>query len=277
MKRHVVLPSRGTLLVSTDVHGNLADFERLAQLFHEELARDAETYWVILGDVVHGPDATARSADPALYGYADESMAIVDRILSLELQHPGHVVFVLGNHDHGHVGGPHPAKFYADEVTELESGLSLAQRARLRGLFARAPLLAAAPCGLLMAHGSPDASLTKLEDVDDVPLELEAMSPAQARMLRALLTSYGQPEETCVTMLGNVSRASGLTLGVVVHGHDRDESGFFREGEHQLCPVIFGAPRDNKRYVRADLGSRYASARALRDGVEIRRLYGLHA
>lgn len=274
MKRHVILPSRGVLLVSTDVHGNLEDFERVAALFRDERARQTETYWVILGDVVHGPDDTARARDPELYGYPDESMEIVDAILALEQQHQGHVVFVLGNHDHGHVGGPHPAKFYSDEVEALESGLSAPQRTRLRGLFARAMLIAAAPCGLLMAHGSPDTTLTNLEDVDDVPLELKAMSLTQTRMLRALLTSYGQPEPVCTRMLANVSHASGLELGVVVHGHDRDEKGFFREGDHQVCPVIFGAPRDNKRYVRVDLASRYPDAMSLREGVEILRLYG---
>ncbi len=62
-------------------------------------------------------------------------------------------------------------------------------------------------------------------------------------------------------------------MRVVVHGHDRDERGFFVEGERQLCLCIFGAPREAKRYLRADLGGRYTSARDLRDGVEIRRLY----
>lgn len=273
MKRHVVLPARGVLLVSTDVHGNLGDFERLEEVFRAELTREPETYWVILGDVVHAPDDTARAIIPELYGYEDGSMEIVDHILALEAEHPGKVIFVLGNHDHGHVGGPHPAKFHADEVAALESGLSLAQRARMRGLFTRALLAAVAPCGLLMTHGSPDTSLVRLEDLDDAPLELAAMSPEQARMLRSLLTSYGQPDAESVAMLANVSRSSGLELGVVVHGHDRDEKGFFREGGHQLCPVIFGAPRENKRYLRVDLASRYPDAMSLRDGFEVLRLY----
>jgi hypothetical protein len=274
MRRHVILPARGVLLISTDVHGNLADFVRLEQIFAEESAREPETHWVILGDVVHGPDARARVSHPDWYGYEDESMAIVERILAAEAGAPGRVHFVLGNHDHGHVGGPHTAKFYADEVAALESGLSHAQRERLRGLFARAMLAAAAPCGVLMTHGAPDSSFERLEDLDGVPLELMAMSPSQARMLRALLTSYGQPEAECRAMLGNVSRAAGLDLRVLVHGHDRDENGFFHEGGNQVCPVIFGAARADKRYVRLDLGARYETAEALRDGVEIVRLYG---
>jgi predicted phosphodiesterase len=270
MRRHVVLPARGVLMVSTDVHGNLADVERLRAIFDAE----REAHWVILGDVVHGPDAVARASHPEWYGYADESMAVVDAILAAVAAAPGRVHFVLGNHDHGHVGGPHPAKFYADEVAELEEGSSAAQRERLRGLFSRALLAAAAPCGVLMTHGAPDASFERLEDRDDAPLEIADMTAAQARMLRALLTSYGQPPEVCDAMLKQVSRSSGLDLRVVVHGHDRDEAGFFREGGNQVCPVIFGAARVAKRYVRLDLGARYESADALRDGVEIVRLYG---
>lgn len=274
MRRHFILPARGGLIVSTDVHGNLADFTRLEAIFAEESAREPDTHWVILGDVVHGPDATARASHPEWYDYADESMAIVDRILAAEAAAPGRVHFVLGNHDHGHVGGPHTAKFHADEVTALESSLGEAQRVRLRGLFARALLAVAAPCGVLMTHGAPDASLQRLDDLDEVPLELAEMSASQARMLRALLTSYGQPDAECRAMLDNVSRASGLDLRVVVHGHDRDERGWFHEGEHQVCPVIFGAARPDKRYVRLDLGARYDRASALRDGVEICRLHG---
>ena len=63
-------------------------------------------------------------------------------------------------------------------------------------------------------------------------------------------------------------------LTVVIQGHDRDESGWFTEGGNQLCPVIFGAPRANKRYVQIDLTARYPDVHALRDGEEIRRVHG---
>lgn len=68
MRRHLVLPERGVLLISTDVHGNAGDFERLEAIFEDERSREPETHWVILGDVVHAPDASARkriTATPA--------------------------------------------------------------------------------------------------------------------------------------------------------------------------------------------------------------------
>ena len=272
-KRHAVLPRRGVLVVSTDVHGNLDDFSALEAIFRDERAREPETYWVILGDVVHGPDEASRQRDPRLYGYEDASMRIVERIAALRDEDPAHVLFVLGNHDHGHVGGPHPAKFYGDEVEALESTLSASQKRTLRALFSEALLAVVAPCGVLMTHGSPDTHLERLEQLDEVPLDLAAMTNEHRRLLRALLTSYGQPDDVSRAMLANVSRAGGWELSVVVHGHDRDEAGFFREGDHQVCPVIFGAPREAKRYVRLDLAARYDGAGALRDGTEILRLH----
>jgi len=275
MKRHVVLPARGVLIVNTDVHGNARDFERVEAIFRAERALEPETHWVILGDIVHAPDPTARQSSPDFYDFDDGSMAIADRILALQAELPGHVHFVLGNHDHGHCGGPPTHKFYPDEVAALESTLSEPQRARLHGLCESALLAVAAPCGVLMTHGSPDTSLESLADLDDVPLAVADMTPAQKQMMRALLTSYGQPDHVCIPMLANASRAANVDLRVVVHGHDRDEKGFFHEGSHQVCPVIFGAAHPNKRYLRLDLGAKYEIAAEVREDFEILRLLDL--
>jgi len=266
MRRSVVLPAAGPLVVSTDLHGNLADFAALRSVF---LATPGAT-WVQLGDVVHGPDDASRTAAPHLYGYADESHAIVAGFLDLIASHPGRVHFVLGNHDHGHVGGPHTAKFHADEVAALESTLGARQKDDLRRLFEPALYAAAAPCGVLLTHGSPDDALERLEDLDAIPLVPER--EYDVRVLRSILTSYGQRADVTARLLAKISRPD-LRLSLVVHGHDRDETGFFAEGGNQVCPCIFGAPRENKRYLMLDLAARYERASDLRDGVEIRQLY----
>lgn len=266
MRRHLILPSQGTLLVNTDLHGNLDDFLAMHSRFEEE--RDA--HWVILGDVVHGPDDRAREDEPDLYGYPDRSFDIVERIAKLRSDR---VHYVLGNHDHGHVGGPRPAKFHGDEVSALEATLSESQRALLRELFETAFLAIAAPCGLLLTHGAAGDGLDRLADLDRVSLDPAKNDARTNEMLRSLLSAYGQRADVTARMLERVSRSSGLELRVVVHGHDRDESGWFAEGDNQLVPVIFGAPRENKRYLRVDLSARYRRAADLRDCVEILRLH----
>jgi predicted phosphodiesterase len=271
-KRYVVLPERGTLLVNTDIHGNLEDFERRSQLFEAALREDEEgAHWVILGDIVHGPDDLSRQKHPEFYGYPDESLKIVRGVARMQHAYPGRVHFVLGNHDHGHVGGPHTQKFHRDEVEWLETGAGAEDIATLRTLFQSGLLAVAAPCGLLLTHGAPNAAFESLDDLDTISLS-GGNDARREELLSSLLTHYGQRDDVASKVLDNVSRG-GINLRVIVHGHDRDERGFFMEGELQLCLCIFGTPRQEKRYLRVNLGARYGHVSNLRDGFEIRRLY----
>src|SRR5262245_6796535 len=117
-RRHLILPRNGPLLISTDLHGNLEDFQALRHRF-TSLGPDA--HWAMLGDFVHGPNDAARAHEPQLYGYPDESRALISEVIGLKQAVPDRVHIVLGNHDHGHVGGPHPRKFHPDEVAYCES------------------------------------------------------------------------------------------------------------------------------------------------------------
>lgn len=269
-QRHVVLPDRGPLLVSTDLHGNGDDFAALGAVF-STLGPDA--HWVMLGDLVHGPDDRARRDEAHLYDYDDASAELVRAVAKLRRDHPTRFHFVLGNHDHGHVGGVHTAKFHRDEVAHLEGSLTPEDLATMRALFNSALLAVAAPCGVLLTHGAPDESLTSLDALDALDLTGRTNTPEQRRVLGSILRAYGQPRERAEAMLAQLRATSGLPLHVVIHGHDRDESGLFTEAGDQVCPVIFGAPREKKRYVLLDLAASYRSVDDLRDGHEIRHLH----
>jgi predicted phosphodiesterase len=271
--RHAWLPARGTLLISTDLHGNGEDFRALRARFLQALQHSPEVHWVVLGDSVHGPDAAARAEHPELYDYPDESGAIVLELLGLRQRYPDQVHYVLGNHDHAHIGGPRTRKFYDDEAEHLEERLSPPERVALRALFSTAKLAVLAPCGALLSHGSPDDTLRTAADLDAIPLELSRCDAYQRRVLATFLQSYGQRGEVTARLLQRLS-GPGRELTFVVHGHDRDESGWFIEGDNQACPVIFGAPRANKRLLCLDLAARYRSVHELRDGVEIQRVHG---
>ena len=211
--------------------------------------------------------------NPDLYDYPDGSIRIVEEILALERAHPGRVHFVLGNHDHGHVGGPHTHKFYPDEVEHLETSLSPGQREAMRALFSRALLAVVAPCGVFLSHGSPDDGLQRLDDLDRIEDLGAVHDPYLRGVLASFLTHYGQSDAKSARFLENVSRSAGLDLRVVGHGHDRIEHGYFFEGQRQLCLCIFGAARAAKRYLVLDLAARYERAVDLRDGIEIRHLH----
>lgn len=269
-RRFAVLPRQGTLLVSGDLHGNGSDWRALVRRFEDESARDPQTIWVLLGDAVHGPSDEARTREPALYDYPDESSGIVEDLARLQREAPGRVLYLLGNHDFAHVGGPKTSKFHSDEAAHLETRLSRDERERLKAFFRHALLAAAAPCGVFLSHGSPDDRLRAVEELDAIELP-----PREARhweLLTPLLTSYGQAREVTERLLAVVGKVvPGVRM--VIHGHDRDPAGWFTEGGNQGCPVLFGAPRGAKRFLRLDLAARYERVEDLRDGVEIVRLH----
>ncbi len=269
-----ILPDHGRLLISTDLHGNREDFERLRARFmslREAAAEPATVHWALLGDLVHGPSARARERDPVRFGYADDSPYLVDAVLELRERWPDNVHLLLGNHDHGHIGGPHTHKFHADEVVALEQRMAPEAIARMHALFDAALLAVAAPCGLLLCHGSPDDQLDSLATLDAIDPRDEPDLVRRA-ILRSLLTSYAQRGETTAALLQKISRP-GLELRVVVHGHDVDLDGWYTEHGNQACPVLFGAAPAQRRYLVVELGARYARAEDLRAGVEVRRLY----
>lgn len=272
MRRHLVLPPRGRALVSTDLHGSWDDFVALRARF-EALRASGPAHWILAGDLVHGPsDGDARSGH-ALYGYEDASPRLVREVAALVAADPEHVHFVLGNHDHGHVGGPRTAKFHPDEVAALEVRLGAAEKHALCTLFESALLAVALPCGALVCHGSPDDTLERLADLDTIALEEGRNDPYRARVLASWLRSYGQPESRTARLLEKLSRDLPFPLTFVLHGHDKDERGIFWEGKNQVCPVLFGAYREERRAIVLDLTERYPDARALRDGLEVVRVH----
>lgn len=263
MKRSLILPATGHLLVSTDLHGNLRDWRALRAVFESS---PPDTRWLVLGDLVHGPDEQTARLTPRLYGFEDDSPTLIDELFSVKERYGARVHFVLGNHDAGHVGFRHTAKFHTDEVEYLESRLSPAQHERAQQLFSNALLAVAAPCGLLFTHGSPGDALTSLALLDG---ELPPGPGNEARIVAIgeTLWCYGQRAEVTQRLLERLSAETGHALRVVVHGHDRDEAGWFTEGGNQAQPVIFGAPDANKKYLFIDLSKRIESADALAESL----------
>ncbi len=267
------LPGFGTCLVSTDIHGNGEDFRMLRDLFLQRRRDERDAHWILLGDVIHAPSPSARRENPDLYDYPDESAAIIQELMVLSEREAGHVHFLLGNHEHAHVGGPRTSKFYEDEAAHLEAQVDEATRTKMHAFFNAAPLIAVAPCGVAFCHGSPDERLESLKQLVGMPYDIAALDGNSRELLHGILNSYGQSAEVTQRVLKHLMTCTGYVLSVLVHGHDRDVAGWFAEGGNQLCPVLFGAPRGEKRYLDLDLGAHYRGLDRIRDGIELRRLY----
>lgn len=268
--RLLTLPARGTLLVSPDLHGNWEDFARLRQVFTAMLAEDPDAQWVQLGDVVHGPDPSARRRWPDLYDFEDASEQVVQGFLDLQENLPGQVHVILGNHEWAHVGGRPTRKFWPDEVAALEERMGSDGVAALEALIARAPLLVATPCGALLGHACASDAFRHPDELADIALPTARLS--HMAILDGLLRPRSQPAEVTARLLDAASQG-GPPQRFLVHGHEIDPSGWFVEEGCQLGLTIFGTTPPKKHYLRLDLAARYESVHDLVAGRELLPLY----
>ncbi len=266
------LPATGRLLVATDIQGNLRDFQRMLALF-EHSADDSVL--VFTGDLVHGPDETTEQHWPDFLGtpYRDESPEVVRAFLEARERYPGRVHSLLGNHEHAHVGGPRTAKFHEDEAQVLEERMGPGPAGAMRTLFTQLPLVAVAPNGAVLLHAAPAARLRGPEDLEAVRLEgyhgwgIDEFF--QVSLLGPILWSrMASPEQ---------ARAFVGALGgrIAIYGHDVVREGYERVGDEQLCvSTSFALFDEQKTYVELDLAGAYPDVHCLREGVELKRLYG---
>jgi hypothetical protein len=266
------LPASGRLLVATDIQGNLRDFQRM--LAHFEAAPE-DTHLIFTGDLVHGPDQETEQNWPQYLGtpYRDESPEVVRAFLKARERYPGRVHCLLGNHEHSHVGGPRTAKFHDDEAQVLEEGMGPGPAAAMRTLFAQFPLVAVAPNGVVLLHAAPSAQLTGPAEVEAVQLEGYAHMGIHEFILVPVLgptlwSRMAEPEQ---------ARAFLAALGgrIAIYGHDVVREGYERVGAEQLCVSSSFALFDkDKVYVELELSQPYPDVLSLREGIELKKLYG---
>jgi hypothetical protein len=265
------LPASGRLLVATDIQGNLRDFQRMVALFE---ASPDDSVLVFTGDMVHGPDEETENHWPDFLGtpYRDESPAVVETFLDAEARYPDRVYCLMGNHEHSHVGGPRTAKFHADEAYALEERVGPGPAGAMRTLFARLPLVAVAPNGVVLLHAAPSARLESVDQLEAVKLEGYAdwgiEEFLQIPVLGPTLWSrMATPEQ---------ARAFLSVLGgrIAIYGHDVVREGYEKVGDEQLCvSTSFALLDENKTYVELDLARTYPNVHALEEGVELKKLY----
>jgi hypothetical protein len=271
-----VVKASGPVLISTDLHGNHEDFAALRDLFLAAEGRGEAPLWISVGDWLHGPPAGARRGvidrhGRSLYDYVDRSPEILAELFALMDRFPARVLSLCGNHEHAHIGGPVTSKFHADEAAALEARLAPELIAELRRRFASWPIvIRLASCGVVVTHGAPPAvSAAEIERA-----RFRGGAAAERALLLAATTRYGFDPGEDRALLERLSEPGQPPYTVIIHGHDREEEGHARTGDAALLLCTsFGARRERKSYLWLDLGCRYPSLDALREGKEIRRLY----
>ncbi len=273
MARVLRLPDRGTLIVCTDLQGCLRDFHRIVEIFDEVMAATGDAHLLFTGDLIHGPHLD-EDEWPDFLGeyYRDASGELIDELEVLMQRHPGRVHALIGNHEHGHIGGPHTAKFAADEVAVLEHMLGPDATERLRSVLRDFALVAVTRCGAVFTHGAPAATIQSIADIEAARLDgFEAGSPIDildTPVIGPILWARSAEPDVAARFV----RALGGTF--CVYGHDVIPEGFEIIGDEQIVvSTSFGVFDSNKVYVQLDLAARYRSVHDLRVGHEILPLY----
>ncbi len=274
MARVLRLPDHGRLLVCTDLQGCMRDFRRFVEVFEQALLdHQGDAHALFTGDLIHGPHIDPEDW-PDFLGeyYRDASGEVMMAYAALAAQYPGRVHALMGNHEHGHVGGPHTAKFAADEVILLEQILGPASTARMRGIIQTFSLAAVSRCGAVFTNGAPAAEIESIADIEAADLSgagfaspLEILdTPVVGRILWARSATHGEARRFL--------RALGGTIAI--YGHDVVPEGFEITGDEQICvSTSFGLYDPNKIYVSLDLAARYKNVHDLRIGHELLPLY----
>ena len=274
MGRVLRLPDRGRLLVCTDLQGCMRDYETIVARFHELMDEaNGQAHLLFTGDMVHGPHIDEHEW-PEFLGeyYRDQSAELMREFVELKRSHPSQVHALLGNHEHGHIGGPHTAKFALDEVALLEAMMGDEGAAWLRNVLGELPLVAIAPCGAVFTHGAPAATIAGTADIEAAALDS---------------SSWGSPTDILeVPVIGpilwarsakpEVARAFARALGgrFTIYGHDVIPTGFERVGNEQMVvSTSFGVFDHAKVYIDLDLSRSYQGVQDLEVGREIRPLY----
>lgn len=270
------LPDHGHLIVCTDLQGCLRDFDRIVELFRESRERtNGDSHLLFTGDLVHGPHIDEDDW-PDFLGeyYRDQSGEVVEGYVEIRRELPGFVHAIMGNHEHGHVGGPHTAKFAIDEVALLENILGPQRSQWLREVLCELPLIAIAPCGAVFTHGAPAAEIDSLKEIEDAQIDLTKLvvdSPVdifQVPVVGPLLWARSASPDAARRFLSAV----GGTISL--YGHDVIPEGFERVGDEQMIvSTSFGVFDSNKIYLDLDLSARYESVYDLEIGSEICPLY----
>ncbi len=273
VRRVVSLPASGRLFVGTDLQGNVRDFDALAEIFERAASEPGGATLVLTGDLVHGPEIEGNDW-PAHLGtyYRGDSATLLRKARALGDRHPGRVHYLLGNHEHAHVGGPVVSKFFPNEAERLESLLGADDSARMREWIRTWPFVAVAEtAGIVMLHAAPHASIECAEDLDALPLEhgtlAEPLDIEARTVLLSLLWARTTSQDRARAFLAAISTRGRVAL----YGHDVARGGYAIDAEPLLClSTSFGCYDGDKMYLEWDLSRPAESAAELaRDGLKL--------
>ena len=253
----------GTLIVTSDLHGNMEDFEALKKVFEAE----EDAIFLSLGDLFHGPKPLPREwSNHHLYQgryYTDQSVELLYAFLDFQEKYPNRVVALIGNHEHAHVGGPLVRKFHPDESGYFESQLDSDGIVALHKLINGSAMIATSSCGVAFTHGAPSPipfSRRTLKNTRYAGYEFMSIAEMyETSLLGGLLWRRSATEDEVLQFLRHLNDINDYPYSsLVVYGHDPSELGYSVENNHLLnLSTSFWTVKEHKKYLRLPLDANF--------------------
>jgi hypothetical protein len=221
------------VLVAGDLHGNVANFQRLLE--RARLSAHPRRH-LVLQEVIHGPHRYAHGGD--------KSHQMVDLVAALKCQFPRQVHMLLGNHELAQWTGQKVAKEEFDLNAIFRVGVDSAYGSRADevytaylDLFAVVPLAIRTPNRVFLSHSLPTAA--RLAAFDPAVLERDTHEPSDLKTggrVHALL--WGR-DTTPANVAGFLRK---VDADLLISGHIPCDNGFEAPNDRQLILDSLASP-----------------------------------
>lgn len=156
--KFIKLPSKGRLLIVTDLHGNLEDYEKYIDLWD---CYDPNYHIVFVGDFIHSIDEN------------DYSIEIIEDVIDKFKKYPNFHP-LLGNHEWSHIVGTNIFKGFQNQTYEFEKLIS-DKKGELEpylsnyiNFFKKMPYFVKTNNGIFISHTGPSKSIKSMNDFNKI-------------------------------------------------------------------------------------------------------------
>ena len=155
----IELPDYGRLIVVTDLHGNLDDYNTYLDLWDEN---DSDFHIVFTGDLIHGIDEKK-----------DGSIEILDDVIKKSKKYPNFHT-LLGNHECAHI--THSKIYKQNKELTFEFNKLISFKKGYIKFFKTMPFFLKTANGLFISHSGPSSKIHSIEAFN-VILESDYSNP----------------------------------------------------------------------------------------------------
>ena len=154
----IELPNYGRLMVVSDLHGNLNDYEKYIGLWD---CQDPDFHIVFLGDLIHSPY------------FNDKSVELLDDVIEKDKKYPNFHV-LLGNHEWAHIvhrdifkNGENIREDFEYLISYKKGTIEPAITEYIR-FFKSMPFFVKTENGIFLSHAGPSRKVKSIEDFNGI-------------------------------------------------------------------------------------------------------------